>query len=64
MVLENFDIGKVIVPRVSDEMTPTTKPIRYFCKRFKMRVKATQAKVGIPISWGGKFRVASTKFRL
>lgn len=47
MVLENFDIGKVIVPRVSDEMTPTTKTYKVFLQTVQNEgLKLTQAKVG------------------
>jgi len=46
-VLESFDVGKVIVPKVSDEMTPTTKTYKVFLQTVQNEgLKLTQAKVG------------------
>lgn len=46
-VLESFDVGKVVVPKVSDEMAPTTKTYRVFLQTVQNEgLKLTQAKVG------------------
>ncbi|NLK70659.1 MAG: MBL fold metallo-hydrolase [Clostridiales bacterium] len=47
IVLESFEIGKVIVPKVSEEMTPTTKTYKVFLQTVQNEgLKLTPARVG------------------